>query len=106
MTPTTQTVSAIVPPDVMKFAVEQGVAAYLPPVLQMTEQIFPYVPLSVLLEDDPEIANDRHIVVALRVDNLDVSAALDARYTWHRELFACCPTMLVSVFRLGLELTQ
>jgi hypothetical protein len=90
-----------VPPDVLAFAAEQGVATYLPAVLEMTRQVFPEVPLSVQVEDDPEIANDRHLVIGVKAQNLGVPQALEALYEWHRELFARCPAPLVCVFRLG-----
>ena len=102
----TQTPALVVPAEVLALAAKQGVTTYLPAVLEMTQRIFPNASLSVLVEDDPEIANDRHIVVRVQVEDLDVPQALDARYQWHRELFACCPAPLVSVFRVGLELTE
>ena len=106
MSPATQTPALVVPPEVRTFAAEQGVTAFLPAVLEMTRRIFPDASLSVLVEHDQEIANDRHIVVHVKVEDLEVPQALEARYQWHRELFACCPAPLVCVFRLGLELTE
>lgn len=102
----TQTPAVVVPPEVLALAAERGVTAYLPAVLEMTRRIFPDASLSVLVEDDPEIANDRHIVVRVEAEDLKVPQALEARYQWHRELFACCPAPLVCVFRIGLELTE
>jgi hypothetical protein len=90
------------PPEVLTFAAEQGVAAYLPAVVQMTRQLFPHSPLTVQIEDDPEIANDRHIVLIAENVDLEVSEAVEARWQWLRELFARCPAPLVCVFRLGM----
>jgi hypothetical protein len=90
--------------EVIAFAAEQGISSVLPAVLEMTQRVFPGTPLRVAIEEDPEIANDRHLVVQVKVPHLEVVQALEARYQWHRELFACCPAPLVCTFRLGLEL--
>jgi hypothetical protein len=91
------------PPEVLTFAAEQGVAAYLPAVVQMTRQLFPHSPLTVQVEDDPEIANDRHIVLIVTDIGLEVSEAFETLWQWQRELFARCPAPLVCIFRLGME---
>jgi hypothetical protein len=105
MTQATQSPPYNLPPEVLAFAADQDVTAVLPAVLEMTQQLFPAALLNVVVEDDPEIANDRHLVVRVNVTNLDVPQALEAHYQWHRGLFACCPAPLVCTFRLGLELT-
>jgi hypothetical protein len=61
-----------VPPQVVAFATEQAVMAYLPKVLEMTQRIFPGRPLAVRLVEDPKIANERHIVLELEVTGMDV----------------------------------
>jgi hypothetical protein len=99
------TSSLNLPPEVIALAVGQEVDSYVPAVLKMTQRIFPNSIWSVEVDDDPEIANERHLVVAVQASSLSVSEALEARYQWHRELFACCPAPLVCTFRLGLELT-
>jgi hypothetical protein len=106
MTQTMRTSCVDVPPEVLAFAAEQGVHGVLPAVLEMTRRISPDARLTVLLEDDPEIADDRHIVIGVSAGGLEVPVALEARYQWHRELFTCCPAPLVWVFRLGLELAR
>jgi hypothetical protein len=104
MTEAAQTHAVAVPPEVAAFAAEQGVGGCLPAVLEMTRRTFPGSAPGVFVEDDPEIGNDRHIVVAVGRQHMGVEQALEARYQWHRGLFACCPAPLVCVFRLGLEL--
>ncbi len=106
MTEAMQISSRALPPDVLAFAAEQGVSAYLPDVLEMTQRVFPAAVLNVVIEDDPEFANDRHIVVLVKVEDLKAPQALETIYEWHRGLFVCCPAPLVCVFRLGLEGTR
>lgn len=96
---------ADLPAEVVSFANAQGVSSILPAVLEMTRRVFPNAALNVLLEADPEIANDAHIVVEVKVE-LEVPQALEARFQWHRELFGCCPAPQVCVFRLAMELAQ
>lgn len=101
---TTQTTSILVPQEVSAFAAEQGVSAELPAVLELTRRVFPTAAVSAFVEDDPEIADDRHIVVGATGARLTVDQALEKRNEWHHGLFACCPAPLVCVFRLGLQL--
>ena len=58
MSQATQSVPVAVPLDVHAFAHEHGVGEQLPKVVEMTRRIFPDTPISVQIEDDPEIAND------------------------------------------------
>ena len=49
---------------------------YLPAVLAMTQRLFPDARrLALLVEDDPEIANDRHLVIEVDVSGLDARNA-------------------------------
>ena len=93
-----------IPAEVLGFAAEQGVEAELPAVLEMTCRAFPATHFSVALDEDPEYANDRHIVVLVKGVKLGVDQAVEARWQWHRGLLRCCPATLASIFRLGLEL--
>jgi hypothetical protein len=68
-----QTLSLAVPPDVQTFASEQGVALYLSAVLEMTRRRFPDARrFAVLVEEDPEIADDRHI--GIEIDLVGITA--------------------------------
>jgi hypothetical protein len=71
-----------VPPQVVVYASEQAVLAYPPKVLEMTQRIFPGRPLAMRLEEDPEIANDRHIVLELDVTGMDVSPLVAGQRRW------------------------
>jgi hypothetical protein len=107
MTQGTQICSLAVPPEVHAFAAEQGVAPYLPAVLEMTQRRFPNaLRLAVLVEEDPEIANDRHIVIEVDVAEITAEQYVDTKWQWGRELFQLCPAPLVCVFRLSLEIVE
>jgi hypothetical protein len=100
----TKAVPLVIPPQVEAFAAQEGVSSHLPAVLKMTQRIFPNAQIRLVLDEDPEIADDRHIALEVKAEDMKVSEALDARYQWHRDLFANCPAPLVCVFRLGLEI--
>ncbi len=106
MSSVAQVSTPTVPPEVIAFASGQGVAAYLPAVLALSQRLFPEVPPELRVEADPEIPDDRHIVVAVKTGNRTGAEALEARYEWHRGLFDCCPAPLVCVFRLGMGLAS
>ncbi len=94
------------PLDVIAFAAEQGAQAELPAVVEVTRRIFSAAAVSIELDDDPEIADDRHIVIVTKGIRLPVVAAQEAIYEWQRELFTLCPAPLTWVFRLGVEGAQ
>src|SRR5438132_13851147 len=77
----------VVPPEVWAFAEQHGVRAYLYPLLELVRRLFPQAPLTVLLEDDPEIANDWHIVFEADRHGLDVSQLVAAQRRWSQEIF-------------------
>jgi hypothetical protein len=91
-----------VSPDVTAFAAEAGVTAYLMPVVEMTRRIFPTASLAVQVEDDPEIPDDRHIVIQVDVSQIDEDKLFDLDQRWFTEVFDHCPSTHVCVFRLGL----
>src|SRR5438477_1847867 len=104
MSQATQTPVVTVPAEVLALAAEQGVDTVLPAVLEMTQRVFADSSVRVEIDVDPEIADDQHLLIAAQFRVDDVSQALETRYQWHRELFACCPAPLVCVFRLRMEL--
>jgi hypothetical protein len=89
-------------PEVMAFAAEQSVSTYLPEVLTMTQRIFQRAVVTIFLEDDPEIANDRHIVFEVDVSGMDEDQLFAAQTRWSRELFEHCPPAYAAVFRYAL----
>ena len=108
MNANTRTVSVAphprIPPEVVAFAREQGVEKYLPPLVEWARQVYPSATrFEVFTEDDPEIANDRHIVFELDVP-LAVEETLEADRCWHRGGCKIVPAPLVCVFRLSADL--
>jgi hypothetical protein len=94
----------IIPEDVVAFAREQGVEQYLPELVALSQRTFPVATrFEVFLEEDPEIADDRHIVFRLAVP-LDVPQSMAADRQWIEGLYRVCPKPLVCVFRLSLDL--
>ena len=90
--------------DVSDFAREQGVERQLPRLVDLSHRIFPTASrFQILLEADPEIADDKHIVFFLTVP-LDVGESLDADRSWIEGLNRLCPKPKVCVFRLSLDL--
>jgi hypothetical protein len=104
----TRTASAVpqpaVSPEVLAFAREQGVEQYLPPLIAWARQVYPEATrFDVLIEEDPEIVNDRHIVFELDVP-INVEQAREADRRWHAGMFDLIPAPLICVFRLGVDL--
>jgi hypothetical protein len=107
MTQATETPSLAVPPEVHAFAAEQGVALYLTAVLEMTQQRFPDARrLAVLVEEDPEIVNDRHIVIEIDLTGVTPEQYVERDWQWGHELFEICPAPLICVFRLSLSIIE
>ena len=105
MGPAIETPSLVVPQEVQAFAAQQGVASYLPAVLEMTLQTFPDARrLAVLVEEDPEIAGDRHIVIEIDLAGITPEQYVDRDRQWGHELFQVCPAPFVCVFRLSLNI--
>jgi hypothetical protein len=93
-----------IPAEVVAFAREQGVEQYLPNLIELARQVYSSATrFDVFIEDDPEIANDRHIVFEVDVP-LDVPQAMVAQRQWNDGVFARCPGPLVCVFRLSMDL--
>lgn len=105
-----QTTSAVPHPlvasEVAAFAREQGVEKHLPELVALSQRIFPTASrFEILLEEDPEIADDHHIVFRLATP-LDVSQSMRADRQWIEGLCRLCPKASVCVFRLSLDLVD
>jgi hypothetical protein len=88
--------------EVLAFAAEQGVAQYLPAVLELARRLFPTAPMIVLKEGDPEIADDWHIVIEVDTTGMTVEEMVAAHDEWARGIFQYCPATHVCGFRLGM----
>lgn len=104
MIPDTVTSPIVVPPEVHKVAAEQGVAEYLPAVVDLTRRVFPMSQrVIVFADDDGEIPNSWHIIFEVLIPP-DVSQAVALERQWTEGLFECCPAPLVHVFLLSMDL--
>jgi hypothetical protein len=93
----------VVPPEVQAFVEEAGVAPYLPAVLELLPRTFPTARRFVaLVEDDPEIANDRHIVFEVYVPQINEETRA-ARRRFNDGVRSVCPNPLIHVFRLSID---
>jgi hypothetical protein len=91
------------PADVLDFAAQHQVEAYLNPLLEATQHLFPTAHnLRVFLEGDPELRDEWHLVFEVEVPKTDVPNYLEARRRWTAELFRICPAPLVCTFCLTL----
>lgn len=85
--------------EVTSFARQQGVEQYLPDLVELARQVYPGATrFDIFTEEDPEIAEDRHIVFELDVP-LDVQQALEADRQWRKGLFDIVPAPQVCIFR-------
>jgi hypothetical protein len=91
-----------VPLDVLEFAGEREATWRLRPVLNVTRTAFPNAPISLRIADDPEIPNDRRIVVEVDVTGWSTDQMWQARSRWS-DLFAEVASPVdTGVFRLRL----
>ena len=91
------------PADILTFATQHKVAAFLDPLLVATRKVYPTArSVRVFLEDDPEIRDDWHIIFEVRVPKVDIPDYVAATDSWTWELFRICPAPLACIFRLTL----
>ena len=94
-----------VPAEVIAFARERGVEQYLPRLIELTRQVYPGATrFEVFTEDDPEIANDRHIVFELDAP-LTVEQALEADRRWGEGWLRIEPYPRSCVFRTSVYMS-
>jgi hypothetical protein len=89
------------PANVLAFADEHQLTAYLEPVLEMTRQLFPGRVREAVLEADWEIP-ERYITIDVDITGLDVGQIGATRNRWLTELCRVCPANQIFLFHIGL----
>jgi hypothetical protein len=93
------------PADVLEFASTHNLRPYLNPLMEATERVLPTAHrIRITLEQDPEIADDRHIVFHADVPAADVPDFVGAVHRWNEALYTCCPAEVSCSFGLSLQL--
>jgi hypothetical protein len=87
-------------PEVLAFAAEKGVSDCLPNVLEMTRRIFPSMFQKVTVEDDPEVSDNRQIIIYVNVGDMDGGRMFETSHRWGAELLRNCPKTHGHVFCL------
>lgn len=90
-------------PEVRAFAIEKGVDAYLPKIVALVRRIFPRAAAQIHVEDDPELADNREIVIEVSADGMEEKEQISLQQEWTRELFQQCPAAYVHFFCLSLR---
>jgi hypothetical protein len=91
-----------VPQYIQAFAAERGASLYLPALLGLARRIFPEAAMSIRLEADPELENDRHIAIEVDASGLSVDEMLACQNQWDKEIFDHCPATHVCTYRLAM----
>jgi hypothetical protein len=90
--PSTPTTAWQWPADVVNFAVQHQVDAYLDPVMAAIQRTFPTATsVRAFVEDDPELRDVWYIVLEVRVPAADVPDYVAAKRPWYRELSQIWP---------------
>lgn len=89
------------PDDVRKFAEENGIAKYLPGLLELIGRVLPGRPVTLHLDWDPEIPNDGHVTFRADTDDLTADQWLAAYRAWQEGLFAICDHNDIHFFSFG-----
>lgn len=89
--------------EVEKFAAEKGVDQFLPAVWEMTTQMFPSALRTRLyVEEDPEIADQKYLVVDVEIAGLSDAEYCARQQSWVRRMLVICPPPIDSPFILRL----
>jgi DNA-directed RNA polymerase specialized sigma24 family protein len=103
MTTPTSTQQWTWPADVLAFADEQGVRAYLDPVLEMTRQLLPGRLSAVEMAADYELPNERCITFWADINGLTVVEIGDVTDRWYAEVRQLVSRARASCFHLGMH---
>ncbi len=94
-----------VPFDVLEFAGDRAISSCLRPLLAITRTVFPSAPIELRLEDDPEVPDDKHIVIEVDVTGWTVDEMFAAHNQWTHLFFEACSASDLYVFRLRMRQT-
>lgn len=100
MTPTKTLPLPAISPEVRAFAIDRGVEAYLANLVAAVRRIFPASRIDVVVQDDPELSNNRQIVFEVDDHGRSVDEIMATKYQWFDELIRCCPSTHTHVFCL------
>jgi hypothetical protein len=93
--------------EIGAFAAQQGVEALLACLVDMTGRVFPNArEFQLSVEEDLEIADERHFVFAVRIAGMSEHQAVEASEEWHRELVRLCPAHVRCGFQLSMGLAD
>jgi hypothetical protein len=91
------------PPDVLAFAEEKSLGQYLEPLLEMTRRTFPGRFMSVSMQADGEIPDERYIAVWVKITGLSVAQLAEAEDRWYAEMRQLCSRAHETFFYLGAQ---
>ena len=92
--------------EVIEMAARYGVASELSAVMAMTARLFPGAAISVEEDIDPEASENDGVAIVVRTACTEAGRLAAAHERWHHEIFDCCHTPVITVFRLGLEFVE
>jgi hypothetical protein len=90
-----------IPPEVRQFAEEVGAAPYLLGVLAMTLRAFPPERVAVILLEDAEIEDYRHVAFDIDVTGWTAEQMLQTHNQWTAAIIDHCPPTHAPYFTLA-----
>jgi hypothetical protein len=107
MVPTSASPSFSVSPEVAAYAAEKRVTDYLEPVLEMTRRQFPDARrLAAFVEDDPDIADFRYLILRVDLPPIDPTQAVEREFQWDGELVRLFPYSVALAFTLRMRIAD
>ncbi len=91
-----------IPADVAAFAAENGVTDYVVPLLELTRDLFPGAPITLLVQEDAEEPELRFIEFRVDVEGFAAEELAAASHEWSVGLFRRCPATRAHFFCLGM----
>jgi hypothetical protein len=104
---TTNTPVFTIAPEVYAYAEEEGVTAYLQPVLEMTRQHFPDARrFDAFVEDDPELRDVRFLILRVELPPCDPVQAVERKFRWSHEVAKICTSAHALAFTLRMRVSE